>query len=79
MSNYRKSSSDIDVDIWVFLITVVLVMAFMFGFNSCTATKWNDGVCPNCNVEYELAGVYDSRRYYTCPTCHSEVSRYGQR
>lgn len=82
MSYYRNSYSDNNgclFEIICFVITIALLLAIMVGFNGCTASEWNNGVCPNCRVDYELEAVYKGLRYYECPKCHREVERYGGR
>lgn len=83
MSYYRKSYySDNDgclIEIICIIVSIALLFAIMIGFNTCTASEWNNGVCPNCRVEYELEAVYKGLRYYECPKCHNEVERYGGR
>lgn len=51
----------------VFLITTV---------NSCSAYDWNNGICPNCEVRYELRGLSQGLSAYACPECGKEVRRY---
>ena len=75
--NYYSTS--ISTDLWTFIICIVLVIFIMLGFNTCTASKWNHGECPNCNEDYELRAVYKGLYYYVCPDCGKEVSRYGGR
>ena len=59
------------------LIGVVLVLALIaFGLNMCTADEWNGGECPKCETRYELRGVSKYAKYYACPKCGNEVSRY---
>lgn len=77
MSYYSKY--DTDTSWWTILICLALVIFIMIGYNTCTASEWNDGVCPKCNESYVLRGVHDGIRYYSCPKCGNEVSRYGRR
>lgn len=46
------------------------------GTNSCSADDWNDGICPKCETRYELRGASRGLKYYACPSCGKEVSRY---
>lgn len=65
-------------DLIVFLGIVGIVFAITCLFNLPGNSKWNDGVCPNCNVRYELRAV-DSKqsvKYYSCPSCGEEVRRH---
>ena len=61
---------------WPIIISLILVFALMFSFNTCTASEWNGGVCPDCEVRYELRGVSKYMKYYSCPKCGNEVERY---
>ena len=73
-SNYHD-----DTSWWTVIICFALVLFIIFGFNMCTASEWNGGICPKCEARYELRAVNDGLRYYTCPECGNEVSRYGRR
>lgn len=67
-------------DIWTILSTMLiytfLFLAIIFFINSCSASKWNNGLCPECEIRYELRGVSKGLKYYTCPKCGQEASRY---
>lgn len=67
-------------DIWTILSTMLiytfLFLAIIFFINSCSASKWNNGLCSECEIRYELRGVSKGLKYYTCPKCGQEVSRY---
>lgn len=76
MSYYSKSYHDDDASWFTIILCFVLIVALVLGFNSCTATAWNDGVCTNCEVRYELRGVSRGLKYYACPECGQEVQRY---
>lgn len=58
------------------IIFIVLVFFIMTGLNSCTSSKWNDGICTKCETRYELRGVSNGLKYYSCPECGEEVNRY---
>lgn len=73
MSYYSRRG---DTSWWTFIICFALVFLLMFGFNTCTYAEWNDGICPECNVRYELRGVSKYMKYYSCPKCGNEVERY---
>lgn len=75
MSYYTSS----DTSWWTLVICIVLVVLIAIGFNTCTASKWNGGECPDCHKDYELRAVNDGFRYYACPDCGEEVTRYGRR
>lgn len=56
------------------LIGICILM--VIGINSCSATDWNDGICPNCEVRYELRGHSQGISACACPKCGKEVHRY---
>lgn len=64
------------VNLWMMAILAILVFAIMIGTNSSSTSTWNDGICPNCEVRYELRGVSRGLKYYDCPNCGQEVERY---
>ena len=74
--NYSNSNSDSDTSWTMIIIGLILVFALMFGVNSCSAPTWNDGICPDCEVRYELRGASRGLKYYACPECGQEVERY---
>ncbi len=78
MSYYSRSHHD-DSSWWTIIISIALALFILFGVNACTAEEWNNGKCPDCNVRYELRGVYKGTHYYACPDCGNEVSRFGGR
>ena len=57
-------------------IIIVIMIAIMFVVNTCSSSKWNDGICPKCNERYELCAAYEGLKYYACPECGEEVERY---
>ena len=59
----------------IFLL-ISAMLAFIFFCNSVTASEWNDGVYLKCDTHYELRGVSDTLKYYVCPSCHNEISRF---
>ena len=63
-------------DLIITLICIALCVFIILGFNTCTASEWNDGICPECHTRYELRGVSKYMKYYSCPDCGNEVSRY---
>ena len=77
MSYYSKYDSNFDW--WSIIICIALVLFLVFGFNTCTASEWNDGKCPKCHEDYELRGAHDGIRYYSCPKCGNEIERFGGR
>ena len=67
---------DFSATLAVLGILIVISLGLMFGVNSCSASIWNDGVCTNCETKYELKGVSNGLKYYSCPDCGQEVNRY---
>ena len=78
MSYYsRKHYSSSSDSSWLSIILALgLVILLTFGTNACSASTWNDGVCPDCETRYELRGVSRGYKYYSCPECGQEVQRY---
>jgi hypothetical protein len=58
------------------IISIILILLLTFCANSCTASDWNDGICPDCDIRYELKAAYKQLKYYACPHCGKEVRRY---
>lgn len=77
MSYYSSRYSNDSGPLWLtLLICAAVLFGIMFGTNACTASDWNDGVCPNCDTRYELRGASRGLKYYACPECGKEVERY---
>jgi hypothetical protein len=81
MSNYSRYKSrrtrSIDSG-WLTIIAIpIIALLMILASNACTAKEWNGGKCPDCNVRYELRGVYKGTHYYACPDCGNEVDRFG--
>ena len=59
---------------------IILIIIVGCGFESCsnavTSDEWNNGICHNDNVRYELRGVSHGIKYYVCPECGDEITRY---
>jgi hypothetical protein len=72
--SYR--SYDGDVSLWHYIFCIAVALFLIFGLNSCNEDKWNDGVCPQCEVRYELRGVSRGTKYYACPECEEVIERY---
>lgn len=58
------------------ILIILFVLALMLVIDSCTAETWNDGICAECEMRYELRGVSQGLKYYACPECGQEVKRY---
>jgi PHP family Zn ribbon phosphoesterase len=69
-------SSNTGASLITIILSIVVIITLIFGVNACSAPKWNDGVCPDCHVRYELRGVSKHLKYYVCPECGQEVERY---
>ena len=76
MNYYSRRYSDGSASWWTVILCFVLVIAIILGFNSCSEEAWNDGICPNCEVRYELRGASRGLKYYACPECGQEVERF---
>lgn len=78
MSYYSRNygSDDTSVNLIMIGICIVLIFLMVIGVNSCSASTWNDGICPDCEVRYELRGASRGLKYYSCPECGQEVERY---
>lgn len=76
--NYKKQRAreDICYSLATIGIAIAILFFIFFGINSCSDDIWNNGTCPNCEVRYELRGVSDGLKYYSCPNCGQEVQRY---
>lgn len=64
------------MSIGALFLLMAAMCAFYLGCNALNANEWNNGVCSNCNVNYELRGVSSALKYYVCPSCHDEISRF---
>lgn len=74
----QKNNLDTKFSVFVILAVIGILVLVVVGTNSCSASDWNDGICPNCNVRYELRGAAGDLhlKYYVCPECGKEVERY---
>lgn len=77
---YRYSSDEnVGCGAWFILLLIGIFMIFPIevGTNASTETEWNQGICPVCEVRYELRAATNSGlKYYACPSCGQEVKRY---
>ena len=76
MSYYSRNYRSSDGSLTTILICIVFMFLIVFGTNACSASTWNDGICPDCEVRYELRGASKGLKYYACPECGQEVARY---
>lgn len=72
----KHNNSDTKYDIGVIAGCILIVIFLITAVNSCSASDWNEGICPNCEVRYELRGYSQGISAYACPECGKEVRRY---
>jgi PHP family Zn ribbon phosphoesterase len=70
----KDNSNDV-IKYLIIIIAVIAILAAIFT-NAAHSGSWNNGICPNCNIRYELRGVSDRLKYYSCPECGKEVNKY---
>ena len=58
----------------IFIGTQILRIIYDSLVRKSNTILWNDGICPNCKTNWELRGVYKSKKYYVCPHCHQEIT-----
>lgn len=59
------------------IVGCILIVVFLItAVNSCSSSDWNNGICPNCEVRYELRGYSQGLSAYACPECGKEVRKY---
>lgn len=68
--------SDTKWDLLEIIVLIVICILLVLCVNSCSASDWNNGICPNCEVRYELRGMSQGLSAYACPKCGKEVRRY---
>lgn len=72
----NNNNTDSKYDIAVIIGCILIVIFLITAVNSCSASDWNNGICPNCEVRYELRGLSQGLSAYACPECGKEVKRY---
>lgn len=74
----QRDNFDTKFSIFAALFGIGILVLLVIGTNSCSASDWNDGICPDCGVRYELRGAAGDLhlKYYVCPECGKEVERY---
>lgn len=74
----QRDNFDTKFSIFAALFGIGILVLLVIGTNSCSASDWNDGFCPDCGVRYELRGAAGDLhlKYYVCPECGKEVERY---
>lgn len=63
-------------DIIEIFVLIGICILLVIGINSCSVSDWNNGICPKCEVRYELRGYSQGINVYDCPECGKEVHRY---
>lgn len=76
MSYYSGNHSSSDGSWFSIIFAIVLLILLVGGTNACSADKWNNGICSDCKVRYELCAASKGLKYYACPECGQEVRRY---
>ena len=76
MSYYSRNYGNSEGSWFTIIICFILIFAIVIGVNACSAETWNDGICAECETRYELRGVSKGLKYYSCPDCGQEVTRY---
>ena len=72
----KNIDEDTKYSIAVIVDCILIVVFLITAVNSCSASDWNNGICPNCEVRYELRGLSQGLSAYACPKCGKEVRRY---
>ena len=72
----KNIDEDTKYSIEVIVGCILIVVFLITTVNSCSASDWNNGICPNCEVRYELRGLSQGLSAYACPECGKEVRRY---
>ena len=72
----KYNNTDLKYDIVVIIDCILIVIFLITTVNSCSASDWNNGICPNCEVRYELRGYSQGLSAYACPECGKEVRKY---
>lgn len=57
-------------------IAIVCIISIAISSRQSPDAEWNNGICPECGVRYEMKGVSMNLKYYVCPECGKEVERY---
>ena len=69
--SYRYSEYNFGCGFYIIavIIFVVFILLCECGLNAKTESKWNNGICTECGVRYELRAVGNGLKYYACPEC----------
>jgi hypothetical protein len=74
--SYYSNKNDNNGSLYGLILCVIILTLMPIFPNSCSASEWNNGVCPDCEVRYELSGASRGLKYYSCPQCGNEVKKY---
>lgn len=81
--NFKDACADFLVGVlkfvgFIILLIVIIGVIEVIRYSSQTPdSEWNNGICPECEVRYEMKAVYfGGWKYYSCPECGKEVERY---
>lgn len=78
--NDFKDFKDVGYGCLTSIMMVIGCIMIIFMMNSCcnnlTEETWNNGICAECDTRYDLRGVSNGLKYYSCPECGQEVRRY---
>lgn len=69
---------------------VIILLSIIIGFSCCFLVKsheervieqWNNGYCQECNVKYDMVGVYKTKNetptyVYQCPECKKVIETH---
>lgn len=76
MKHYNDTDFDTKWSILFLFIAIAFIVLITIIGNSISAPKWNNGICPKCEIRYELRAASHMTKYYACPICGEEVKRY---
>lgn len=60
----------------VLIIVIIGVVKTKIISSQSPDSDWNNRICPECEVRYEMKSVDMWRKYYVCPECGKEAERY---
>lgn len=69
---------------------IIILLSIIIGFGCCFLFKsheeraikqWNNGYCQECNVKYDIVGVYKTKNenptyVYQCPECKKVIETH---
>ena len=56
------------------ILAAVIALLLVFGISAYEAHMYNDGICPNCEVELEAIGVASNgQTIWYCEECHHKA------